>query len=133
MGAATPTGTRARHRVRVLVVDDHAWVRETLSLLLGGTDDLVVVGQCTDGDQVLEAVAALQPDVVLMDVQMPVVSGLEATRRLRSAGSAVRVIIIGSLTPGRAAEQAAAAGAAATAPKGTSPELLLETIRGAAG
>jgi DNA-binding NarL/FixJ family response regulator len=118
--------------IRVLLVDDHAWVRETLSLLLGGTDDLLVVGTCTDGAQVSDAVAALQPEVVLMDVQMPVVSGLEAARRLQDAGSAVRVIITGSLTPGRAAQEAAAVGAAGVVPKGSPPALLLETIRGVA-
>ena len=115
--------------IRVLLVDDHAWVREALSLLLGGTDDLLVVGACTDGAQVGDAVAALQPEVVLMDVQMPVVSGLEAARRLQAAGSAVRVIITGSLTPGRAAQEAAAVGAAGVVPKGSPPALLLETIR----
>jgi DNA-binding NarL/FixJ family response regulator len=117
----------------VLLVDDNAWVREGLAVLLSGTDDLLVVGECADGAQVMDAVAALRPDVVLMDVRMPVVSGLEATRQLRDAGAPTRVIITGTLPPERAAQQAAEAGATALAPKGTPPELLLETIRRVTG
>lgn len=134
LSAATPAEVpRGRPTIRVLLVDDNAWVREGLSLLLGATDDLLVVGECSDGEQVLDAVAALRPDVVLMDVQMPVVSGLEATRRLRSAGATALVVITGALAPERAAQQAAKAGATAVAPKGTPPELLLETIRRVTG
>ena len=83
--------------IRVLVVDDHAWVRESLTLLIATTDDVVVVGECADGSTVPAAVATAQPDVVLMDVQMPTVSGLEATRLLKASGATARVIIIGTL------------------------------------
>jgi signal transduction histidine kinase len=71
-----------RH-VRVLVIDDNAGFRESLAMLLD-TEDLHVVGQGTDGEQALELVAATQPDVVLMDVRMPNVDGIEATRRLKA-------------------------------------------------
>ena len=118
--------------IRVLVVDDHVWVRDALIALLSGTDDITVVGECTDGAEVPQAVAELQPDVVLMDVHMPIVSGLEATRQLRAAQSPTRVIITGSLPPGPGAVQAAAAGAAGVAVKGTPPQVLIEAIRAVA-
>ena len=115
--------------IRVLVVDDNVWVRDGLLALLGGTDDIVVVGECVDGAEVVQAVAELRPDVVLMDVHMPVVSGLEATRLLTAAQSPARVIITGSLPRGDAARQAAAVGAAGVAVKGTPPQLLIKAIR----
>ena len=118
--------------IRVLVVDDHVWVRDALIALLSGTDDITVVGECADGAEVPQAVAELQPDVVLMDVHMPIVSGLEATRQLRAAQSPTRVIITGSLPPGPGAVQAAAAGAAGVAVKGTPPQVLIEAIRAVA-
>jgi DNA-binding NarL/FixJ family response regulator len=70
--------------IRVLLVDDDALVRAGLSMMLNGAGDLVIVGEAGDGDQVPAAVARHRPDVVLMDLRMPRVDGITATRRLRS-------------------------------------------------
>jgi DNA-binding NarL/FixJ family response regulator len=68
--------------IRVLIVDDHAVVRAGFHMLLTGQPDMEVVGEAGDGEQALEAVARLHPDVVLMDVRMPGLDGIEAARRL---------------------------------------------------
>ena len=80
-----PPGAPAE--IRVLLVDDDALVRAGLSMMLNGAGDLVIVGEAGDGDQVPAAVARHRPDVVLMDLRMPRVDGITATRRLRGASS----------------------------------------------
>src|SRR5690349_3378664 len=79
------TGAEARsYMIRVLVVDDHPLVRETLTELLNSAGDLAVVGQCADGGEVAAAVIETRPDVALLDVQMPRVDGLTAAREVRA-------------------------------------------------
>ena len=80
--------------IRVLIVDDQRLMREGLRILLEMEPDLEVVGEAGDGLAALERFAALGPDVVLMDVRMPVLDGVEATRRLREQWPAARVIIL---------------------------------------
>jgi DNA-binding NarL/FixJ family response regulator len=114
--------------IRVLVVDDHEAVRTTLSELLADEDDLTVVGQCEDGSQVVEAASRLHPDVVLMDLSMPVMDGLAATEALRAAQSGSRVVVLtGDGAAARA--QVVAAGARALVPKGVRAEALLSCLR----
>jgi DNA-binding NarL/FixJ family response regulator len=114
--------------IRVLLVDDHAMVRETLSELLSGEDDVIVVGECEDGSQVVEAASRLQPDVVLMDLSMPVMDGLAATEALRAVQPGARVVV---LTGEGAAARAkvAAAGAHALLPKSVRSDALLSCLR----
>jgi DNA-binding NarL/FixJ family response regulator len=81
---------------RVLVVDDHDFFRSCVVDLIDSTPDLVTVGQCRDGSEVLGAARALQPDVVLMDVRMRVRNGLEAASDLHRAGLRARVILLTS-------------------------------------
>src|SRR5688500_12470921 len=69
--------------LRVLLVDDHAVVREGLQLLIAGQPDIEVVGEASDGREAIEQVKSLRPDVVMMDVSMPHLSGVEATRELK--------------------------------------------------
>lgn len=80
--------------IRILLVDDHAILREGLRALLSYYPEVEVVGEAADGAEAIEAVSRLKPDVVLMDIAMPVMSGLEATRRICAEHPDSRVIIL---------------------------------------
>jgi DNA-binding NarL/FixJ family response regulator len=84
----------ATDEIRVLLVDDDALVRAGLSMMLNGAANLVIVGEAGDGDQVPAAVATHRPDVVLMDLRMPKVDGITATRRLRGTPQPPEVIVL---------------------------------------
>jgi DNA-binding NarL/FixJ family response regulator len=114
--------------IRVLVVDDHEMVRATLSELLSEEDDLTVVGECVDGSQVVEAALRLRPDVVLMDLSMPVMDGVAATEALRAAQPGPRVVVFTAEGAGAKA-RVAAAGAHALVPKGVRADALLTCLR----
>jgi len=114
--------------IRVLVVDDHPWVRASLAELLSDEDDLVVVGECEDGADVVEAAVRLHPDVVLMDLSMPVMNGVAATNALRAAHLESRVVVL--TADGAGARPAVeAAGADALLPKETRADALLDCLR----
>ncbi|WP_322796948.1 response regulator transcription factor [Tepidiforma sp.] len=80
--------------VRVLLVDDHAVIRQGLRMLLESAPDIEVVADCENGREALQAVERLRPDVVLMDVVMPGLNGIEATRQVRRASPSTRVVIL---------------------------------------
>jgi DNA-binding NarL/FixJ family response regulator len=80
--------------IRVLLVDDQQLVRAGLRALLGEEMDIDVAGDAADGQRAVADVARLSPDVVLMDVRMPVLDGIEATRRITASGSAARIVIL---------------------------------------
>jgi DNA-binding NarL/FixJ family response regulator len=81
-------------KIRVLIADDHAILREGLKALLTLADDIEVVGEAVDGQQAIERSAALRPDVVLMDVSMPGLGGLEATLEIKKAQPDVKVLVL---------------------------------------
>ena len=118
---------RGAQGIRVLVVDDHPMVRATLSELLSDEDDVTVVGECEDGSQVVEAVERLHPDVVLMDLSMPVMNGLAATEALRAVRPEPRVVV---LTAERGVRpEVEAVGANALVPKDLRSGALLGCLR----
>src|SRR3712207_2013665 len=112
--------------IRVLIVDDHGFVRCGIAALLGAAEGIQVVGECADGAEVPSAVDAMRPDVVLMDVQMPVISGIEATRALTATQPDVRVLMLTGQDPARTASQAAEAGAVGYLLKGREAKHLVE-------
>jgi two-component system, NarL family, response regulator NreC len=86
--------SKSREQVKVLLVDDHAILREGVHALLAREPDITVVGEAGDGQEALEKVPRLRPDVVIMDIVMPRMNGLEATRLIRARYPRVRVLIL---------------------------------------
>lgn len=118
--------------VRVLVVDDQALFREALVTLLGARPEVEVVGEAADGHQALERSAALRPDVVLMDLHMPVLDGIGATRRLRVEQPGVRVLALTTFDDDEDVFAALRAGALGYLLKDVSSERLVEAVLSAA-
>jgi DNA-binding NarL/FixJ family response regulator len=119
----------ARESISVLIVDDDALVRSALTLMLGGQQDIHVVGEAGDGAEGLRMAEALDPDVVLMDIRMPVMNGLEATRALHSRTSPPAVIVLTTFDADDHVVGALAAGADGFLLKDTPPPLILDAIR----
>jgi len=115
--------------IRVLLVDDDPLVRSALSLMLGGPGDIGVVGEAADGAEGLDRARELRPDVVLMDIRMPVLDGLEATRRLLRDPSPPRVIVLTTFDADENVVRAVAAGADGFLLKDTPPAQIVEAIR----
>ncbi len=115
--------------VRVLIADDQALVRSGFRMILEARDDLEVVGEAENGAQALELAREQEPDVVLMDVRMPVLDGVEATRRLLEAGSSARVIILTTFDLDEYVFEALRAGASGFLLKDVEPTQLVEAIR----
>ena len=80
--------------IRVLIADDQALVRGGFHSILAGQDDIEVVGEAEDGNEAVALVEELHPDVVLMDIRMPGIDGIEATRRIAARGLATRVLVL---------------------------------------
>ena len=115
--------------IRVLLVDDDALVRAGLSMMLNGAANLVIVGEAGDGDQVLAAVATHRPDVVLMDLRMPKVDGITATRRLRSTPQPPEVIVLTTFDADENVLGALRAGASGFLLKDAPPAEIANAIR----
>lgn len=115
--------------IRVLLVDDQALLRGAFRMLLESQPDLTVVGEAEDGAQAVTAARALEPDVILMDVRMPVLDGVEATRRLTGAGSRSRVLVLTTFDLDEYAFSALRAGASGFLLKDVPPEELVAAIR----
>ncbi len=115
--------------IRVLVVDDDPLVRSALRLMLGGQADLEVIGEAADGRAGVAAAREHRPDVVLMDIRMPVLNGLEATRALHAGDEPPRVIVLTTFDADEHVLGALAAGADGFVLKDTPPQEIVTAIR----
>jgi DNA-binding NarL/FixJ family response regulator len=115
--------------IRLLIVDDDPLVRSALTFMLGGQPDLEVVGEAGDGQAGLDAAADLRPDVVLLDIRMPRMSGLDATRRLLAGDDPPRVIVLTTFDADEYVAEALAAGADGFLLKDTAPPQVVDAIR----
>ena len=113
---------------RILLVDDQALVRSGFSLILSVEDDFEVVGEASDGAAAIELTRELRPDVVLMDVQMPVMDGIEATRRIVAEGLA-KVLVLTTFDHDEYVFDGLAAGASGFLLKNSDAEHLVEAVR----
>jgi len=123
-----PTNHPAPYKT-VLLVDDQALVRAGFAMLVGSQPDLTVVGEAGDGLAAVRAVRTLQPDVVLMDVRMPTMDGVEATREVVAAAPETKVIVLTTFDLDEYAFSALQAGASGFLLKDAPPEDLLDAIR----
>jgi DNA-binding NarL/FixJ family response regulator len=115
--------------IRVLLADDQELVRAGFRMILETQADIQVVGDADDGVQAVAATRRLQPDVVLMDIRMPNLDGLQATRQITAAGSASRVLILTTFDLDEYVYQALAAGASGFLLKNAPPEQLISAVR----
>lgn len=118
--------------VRVLIVDDMPQVRRELTQLLTLAGGLELVGHAANGAQAVELAGALCPDVVLLDLGMPVMDGFEAARRIKASGSGSRIVVLTVHADEASRREALQAGADAFVVKGSSLETMLEAIGGQA-
>ncbi|WP_454084987.1 response regulator [Georgenia sp. Marseille-Q6866] len=126
---SSPTAVPPSDPIKVLVVDDQALVRAGFRLILEIEPDITVVGEAADGAQAVSQAAALRPDVVLMDVRMPVVDGIAATRQIVALGSGARVVMLTTFDMDEYVFAALRAGASGFLLKDVQPELLVSGIR----
>ncbi len=118
--------------IRVLVVDDDALVRSALTLMLGGSPELMVVGEATDGDEAADAVGETRPDVVLMDVRMPRMNGIDAVKAIVGRPHPPRILMLTTFDTDDHVLDALAAGADGFMVKDTPPGELVAAIRAVA-
>jgi DNA-binding NarL/FixJ family response regulator len=116
-------------RVRVLAADDQRVVREGLAMLLGLLPDVEVVGTAADGEEALALAEELAPDVILMDLRMPRVDGVEATRRLRASHPAIKVVVLTTYADDRSVFDALRAGALGYLTKDAGAEEIQQALR----
>jgi DNA-binding NarL/FixJ family response regulator len=118
--------------IRVLIVDDDALVRAGLSMVLAGAEDIVIVGEATDGNDVARAVSEHEPGVVLMDIRMPGMDGLAATELLRAQDDAPEVIVLTTFDADEYVLRALRAGASGFLLKHTPPADIVRAVRAVA-
>jgi len=115
--------------LRVLIADDHPIFRNGMAALLATVPDIEVVGEAASGDEAITGAAVLQPDVVLMDLQMPGIGGVEATRQILYASPHIRILVVTMFDDDYSVFTAMRAGARGYAVKGATPDEMLRAIR----
>jgi DNA-binding NarL/FixJ family response regulator len=118
--------------IRVLIADDHALVREGLRAVLGSEPDMEVVGEAATGEEVVERAIEIRPDVILMDIQMPGLNGIEATRRILEVDPHVGVVVLTMFEDDDSVFSAMRAGARGYVLKGAPPSQILKVLRAVA-
>ena len=116
-------------RITVLIADDHPVVRQGLQVLLSVTGDIEVVGEAADGGQAVAMAAELNPDVILLDLKLPVMDGIAVLRELRDSGRGVRALVLTSAPDRTLVPLAVQAGAAGFLYKDVDPDALVRAIR----
>jgi DNA-binding NarL/FixJ family response regulator len=118
--------------IRVVLAEDHAVVRAGLERLLATAGDIEVVGQAVDGERAVELVGELLPDVVLMDIEMPNLNGIEATKRIMEANGDVQIVVLTSFADREKIEAALDAGAIGYLLKDAEPDDVIRGVQAAA-
>jgi DNA-binding NarL/FixJ family response regulator len=122
-----------RDPLRLLLVDDHALARTGVASLLATCPDIEVVGEAEDGADAVARAADLIPDLILMDIRMPIMDGLEATRRIKTAHPYLKIVILTVVEEKRTLFEARKAGAEGYLLKSVDPEEFLARLRGISG
>jgi two-component system, NarL family, nitrate/nitrite response regulator NarL len=128
MPARKPTKKAKEKPIRVLIADDHLLFTEALEAILSGDKRIEVAGRARDGEEAVELTKTLKPDLVLMDVSMPVLDGIEATREIRKGGSDVTVLMLTGSNSRTDVDSAREAGAAGYVTKDRIASELVEAI-----
>ncbi len=115
--------------IRVLIADDQTMIRESFAVVLNAQRDLEVVGEAVNGEDALVKVAELQPDIVLMDIRMPVLDGLEATRRITASSSSAKILVLTTFDLDEYVYEALRVGASGFLLKDSSAHQLADAIR----
>ena len=121
------------NKIRILIADDHKMVRDGLAALLGTKRDLEVIGTVGNGQEAVEKALALKPNVVIMDLMMPIMDGVEATREIRKAAPTVQILVLTTFGTSDGIAHAIQAGALGAMMKSADHEELAEAIRKVAG
>lgn len=121
------------NKIRILIADDHKMVRDGLAALLGTKRDLEVIGSVGNGQEAVEKALALKPNVVIMDLMMPIMDGVEATREIRKAAPTVQILVLTTFGTSDGIAHAIEAGALGAMMKSADHEELAEAIRKVAG
>src|SRR5258706_7162107 len=116
-------------KITVFLADDHTVVRQGLRALLSSEEDMEIVGEAENGRQAVQAVKKLSPDVVVMDIAMPVLNGVEATRQITRAMPSTKVLVLSSYSDDEYVQQLTEAGAAGYLLKGAAVTDLVKAIR----
>lgn len=116
-------------KLRILLAEDHQTVREGIKLLVDAQADMEVVGEAADGELAIREAARLKPDIILMDISMPTMNGLKATKRLRAGSSTIKILMLTRHTDDGYLQQLISAGANGYVLKQSAPTELINAIR----